>query len=46
MHVKCKVNDHCLEVKPTPCIFQFDLNVSEDIGLSENIIQSNPFKIK
>ena len=38
-HVKYKVNGNCLEMKPTPSIFQPDLNVSEDIGLSVNLIQ-------
>ena len=39
-------NGNCLEMKPTPCIFQHNLNVSEDIGLSENLIQFNPAKSK
>ena len=33
-------------MKPIPCIFQTDLNVSADIGLSENLIQFNPSKSK
>ena len=45
-HVKHKVNGNCLEKKPTPCIFRTDLNDSEDIGLSENLIQFNPSKCK
>ena len=33
-------------MKPTPCIFQTDLNVSADIGLSENLIKRKPSKSK
>ena len=43
-HMRCKVNDNCSEMKPTLCIFQLDLNLSKDIGLSENLIQLNPSK--
>ena len=46
MHVKCKVNGNCLKMKSTPCIFQPDLNVSEDVGWSKILIQLNPHKTK
>ena len=41
-----KENGNCLKMKPTPCIFQVNLNVSEDIGLSENLIHFNSSKSK
>ena len=33
-------------MKPASCIFQHDLNLSENIGLSENLLKFNPFKSK
>ena len=44
--MNCKVNDNCSEMKPTLCIFQLDLNLSKNIGLSENSIQLNLSKSK
>ena len=46
MHVRCKANVNCLEMKPTPCIFQTNLNLSESVGWSENLIQLNSSKSK